>query len=289
MGRARRFFGMAFCVLFCDGKSVVSKHLWRKIADLEHSLRSLKEQKIKPSFDLTGQKFGRLTVLDLANRTLNLSDSYLSWQCLCECGNKKAVPSRYLRRGQVKSCGCLGSEPKTPRKDWTNQKFGLLTAISYATTKNGATFWKCSCECGNEKEINIRSLLIGKTKSCGCNSLAAISGKNNHNWNPSLTDKERIAKARKGKTSKYRKWQLAVFKRDGYTCQISGKKGGKICAHHLTPWAINKSLKFDASNGITLHESIHLLFHNKYGYKNATKEDFAEFTEEYRKGKFSLA
>jgi hypothetical protein len=51
--------------------------------------------------DLTGQKFGDLTVLEFANRCASGS----SWLCQCECGNKATVSTSALRAGQ-KSCGC---------------------------------------------------------------------------------------------------------------------------------------------------------------------------------------
>lgn len=57
--------------------------------------------------DLTGKKFGRLTVLDLSEKKSGRK-SY--WVCECECGNKKLVRSDSLKRGQVKSCGCLKDE-----------------------------------------------------------------------------------------------------------------------------------------------------------------------------------
>ena len=48
--------------------------------------------------DLTGQKFGKLTVIEY------VSDS--KWKCRCECGNEAIVHSCSLRRGHTKSCGC---------------------------------------------------------------------------------------------------------------------------------------------------------------------------------------
>lgn len=57
--------------------------------------------------DLTGQKFGRLTVI-------GLDDSKQSrktyWICQCECGNMKSVRSDSLLCGDIKSCGCLHKE-----------------------------------------------------------------------------------------------------------------------------------------------------------------------------------
>ena len=56
-----------------------------------------------------------------------------------------------------------------PKKDLTNQKFGLLTAISYA----GNSQWNCICDCGNHVIVKTSALNSGKTKSCGC-----LRGKN---------------------------------------------------------------------------------------------------------------
>lgn len=57
--------------------------------------------------DLTGQKFGRLTVL---RRTGTDKHSNVLWLCVCDCGNKKIVSSNHLRMGQCLSCGCLLKE-----------------------------------------------------------------------------------------------------------------------------------------------------------------------------------
>lgn len=59
--------------------------------------------KIKPA-DLTGQKFGMLTVLERSQQKINGKNS---WICLCDCGNKTTVPVDKLRNGNTKSCGCL--------------------------------------------------------------------------------------------------------------------------------------------------------------------------------------
>jgi len=48
--------------------------------------------------------------------------------------------------------------------DLTGQKFGRWTALEYT----GKSKWKCICECGNIKEVNLSSLKSGKSKSCGC-------------------------------------------------------------------------------------------------------------------------
>lgn len=53
--------------------------------------------------DLTGQKFGRLTVI---MRTENIG-SKTAWLCKCDCGKKTVVSGSNLHNGHVRSCGCL--------------------------------------------------------------------------------------------------------------------------------------------------------------------------------------
>lgn len=58
--------------------------------------------------DITGQKFGKLTVLnrDIRYDQLNrIRRNY--WVCLCNCGNKSITTTSALIHGQTRSCGCL--------------------------------------------------------------------------------------------------------------------------------------------------------------------------------------
>ncbi|MDZ5711660.1 hypothetical protein [Jeotgalibacillus haloalkalitolerans] len=56
--------------------------------------------------DLTGKKFGRLTVLGLSEKRVGRK-TY--WDVICECGNKKTLRSDSLQ-SSTKSCGCLRDE-----------------------------------------------------------------------------------------------------------------------------------------------------------------------------------
>lgn len=61
--------------------------------------------------DLTGQTFGRLTVLARAEN----HGGRVKWCCKCECGNQKAVKAANLLAGCTNSCGCLAIEAKRAR------------------------------------------------------------------------------------------------------------------------------------------------------------------------------
>lgn len=59
------------------------------------------------SMDLTGNRFGRLTVIE---RAKNDKFKHSQWLCECDCGTKIIVSLSHLRTGYTKSCGCLKKE-----------------------------------------------------------------------------------------------------------------------------------------------------------------------------------
>lgn len=61
--------------------------------------------------DLTGQKFGRLTVIEYRG----IKNTFAQWLCKCDCGNSVEVIGRSLRTGNTRSCGCLCRELSTER------------------------------------------------------------------------------------------------------------------------------------------------------------------------------
>lgn len=86
---------------------------------------------------------------------------------------------------------------------------------------------------------------------------------------------------------KYKYWKQEVFKRDNYTCQCCGKRGGNLNAHYLYNFSEYKDLRYDVSNGITLCEKCHLInysgsFHAIYGEHNNTPEQVYEFINNYK-------
>lgn len=60
--------------------------------------------------DLTGQKFGRLTVIEATHKR---SKGSIMWSCRCECGNLTTVRSSSLRNSHTASCGCLAQESRS--------------------------------------------------------------------------------------------------------------------------------------------------------------------------------
>lgn len=61
--------------------------------------------------DLTGQRFGRLVVVERApDHITSCGQKSVAWTCLCDCGTTKTVRSNELRKGSTISCGCYRKE-----------------------------------------------------------------------------------------------------------------------------------------------------------------------------------
>ena len=57
--------------------------------------------------DITGQRFGRLVVV---NREGSTRHGLATWRCLCDCGSECVVIGNLLRSGNTQSCGCIHKE-----------------------------------------------------------------------------------------------------------------------------------------------------------------------------------
>lgn len=119
--------------------------------------------------DLTGQKFGRLTVLEYDLEATKAHTNGAYWKCQCDCGNIKSIAGTYLRRRLTTSCGCYHKE--VIKKDLTNKRFGKLIAlypIEDCFNKTSWVIWHCKCDCGNEIDVPSAMLQNKNTQSCGC-------------------------------------------------------------------------------------------------------------------------
>ena len=123
--------------------------------------------------DLTGQKFGKLTVVSRnVDKISPCGQKYTTWDCVCDCGNKTIVSSNNLRRGHTNSCGCLNLN-RERFNNLVGMRFENLEVLHRAedyVKPNGRKIlmWQCRCDCGNIVTVSGESLKYGNTKSCGC-------------------------------------------------------------------------------------------------------------------------
>lgn len=82
----------------------------------------------KPLKDMTGQRFGRLVVIERNGS----KHGNAAWLCECDCGTRKTISGNEMRNGGTVSCGCFHDEGKKPIH---GQAGGKRTKL-YNTWKN---------------------------------------------------------------------------------------------------------------------------------------------------------
>ena len=93
--------------------------------------------------DLSGKRFGRLTVI---SRAPNLKPGVTRWNCVCDCGNKTITTSVALYTGRSKSCGCLHRET-AKNQGLASRKHGEVKTKLYRIWSN----MKTRCQNQNNK------------------------------------------------------------------------------------------------------------------------------------------
>lgn len=107
-----------------------------------------------------GTRFGKLTILELANTG---KQGYI-WKCRCDCGKEIRARGSQLRNGTSLSCGCTRGKPL----DLTKQRFGRLVAQKVVGMRGSCFLWECLCDCGGITIVKVSALRSGHTTSCGC-------------------------------------------------------------------------------------------------------------------------
>lgn len=126
--------------------------------------------------NLTGQKFGMLTVKFRVNNNKNKD---VLWLNDCDCGNQIVTRGSSLKNGHTTSCGCaqrhIVSE-KLTRPFQIGEQVGYWTILARAVGHIGkGAYWHCKCKCGEERDIPAEHLRNGASLSCGCLQKEIIS------------------------------------------------------------------------------------------------------------------
>lgn len=115
--------------------------------------------------DLSGQRYGSLTVLGRADEPSSRGQGPDRWLCRCDCGRECVVLGANLVRGHTKSCGCR------KERDLTGSRIGRLTVLGrsdrYAPRgKRRVRLWECRCDCGALTYKATDTLTSGAENSC---------------------------------------------------------------------------------------------------------------------------
>ena len=82
--------------------------------------------------DITGEKFGKLTVLGRKGYTDGKRKNIL-WLCRCDCGNEVLRTSSHLKQNYISTCGECNT---INYSEYLGKTFGYWTIIDYAKSKN---------------------------------------------------------------------------------------------------------------------------------------------------------
>lgn len=122
--------------------------------------------------DLVGKRFGNLVVESKAPSHITSGGQKITmWNCKCDCGNTRVVPTGKLNNGNVVSCSYC---KKFRHEDLTGRRFGFLTVSGESERRGKNIMWNCLCDCGNRVVVPRSNLMNGHTKSCGCKTKEMI-------------------------------------------------------------------------------------------------------------------
>ena len=101
-------------------------------------------------YDLTGQRFGRLVVLERCAPPHPCKGGNVWYLCKCDCGNLKAFRAPSLKSGNALSCGCLRAE-LDKGGDYTGVRRGCFTGVKNTGIRGAdrGYIWEWRCDCGN--------------------------------------------------------------------------------------------------------------------------------------------
>lgn len=216
-------------------------------------------------------------------------------QC-CLCNKARFVKYRDLTAVGHTVCGACRSREYS-FKNLAGRVFSRWSVLEFqGRNKHGICLWLVQCECGVQKTVSGSSLLSGDSRSCGClqkekaskraklalgklHPMYGRSREKNPNWNPNITDDERVNRR---STNNERVWRKLVFERDDHTCQACRQVGGTLNAHHFFGYVAYPQFRFDIDNGVTLCKSCHHTFHKWAGWADkgrCTRQEFDEWVK----------
>ena len=198
-------------------------------------------------------------------------------KCQCGCGQIVNPGNRYVNGHNTPMKGKVHSaeSKKQTALALMGRKYSDETKLKMSISAMGNT--KCIGYKHSDKTRQRMSLAnTGKILSEETKRKIGLAniGCHNSNYNPTLTNEERI----NGRNIPgYNEWVQAIFKRDNYTCKICGQIGVELNAHHMESYHDNPKLRTTLLNGITVCESCHKNFHHQYGYGNNTEKQWNNF------------
>ena len=160
-----------------------------------------------------------------------------------------------------------------------------LTPFDYTECSSNRVWFKCKegLHDDYQRAIDDAKKLNYVCPVCGLLNKHIIKGEEHPNWKGGITLE--VAKIRSSR--QYARWREDSMKKDDYTCQCCGVRGGELNVHHIHDFANYPDLRLDIDNSITLCVKCHRnsnpdSLHNRYGTDGVTPQELEKYINERR-------
>lgn len=127
------------------------------------------------------------------------------------------------------------------------------TRKKLSASLKGRKVWNAGKKLSAEHRSKLSRAHQGKSLSREHRLKVGLKGERHHAWKGGITPiHDRIRRS-----GEYRFWRDFCRRRDNYTCQQCGKRGGNLHVDHIKPFALFPELRFDINNGRTLCVGCH--------------------------------
>ena len=237
--------------------------------------------KIRKANDLTGKKFGLLTVIKVSGRVKWEGGSRRLWLCKCECGKEHVVRANDLKGGKIRSCGCEQGLKGEKNPKWLGG--GLCGFDTYADKLSFAEEIRRSPN--DERVLEVKCAYCGRWFSPSVlqvsQRIRVLFGQKGHtgegrfycsnNCKAACPTFRKIKYPRGHQMATSREVQPELRQMrlacDEYSCQRCGKTidEAQLHCHHIEGTVQNPIESADLDNTITLCKKCHKWAHTEEG------------------------
>lgn len=162
---------MCKCLCDCGNEITTRRNALVRGEKISCGCDTKQRRMIHRNEDLTGKRFGMLTVTEMLYK--DKDHKHTRCRCVCDCGNETIVLPYRLKNGHTKSCGCYKkiASSESSLKDYTGiiTEYGVEFIRRAEKSCDGSYLWEFKCGfCGKHFIARPSNVLKGFTKSCGC-------------------------------------------------------------------------------------------------------------------------
>ncbi len=230
----------------CGNKSKMSYKNAKKGRNCaECGLKNQASKKVKFTIAFIRKYFEDNGCTLLSEEYTNSRRSPQKLRYICKCGHTSEIQWFQAYHSGTNCSNCRTLRSIESRLKYTVDEISEMFAaqgkeLLEEEFKNSLTPMKYVCKCGRISRITLNNFLKGKDcVKCGAEKISETRK------DPSITDEERVLRR---SLREDKRWRVAVYLRDDYTCQCCRTRGAKLNAHHIFNFVDNPDNRRDVDN-----------------------------------------